>query len=276
MHIPGSNVFWHPNSMPCALNSSNAPDRAAIDTLPSGAGLIMLLRYRDACFPYLKTVRQKGTGDLLRNKTICSPAAGFGAAFLSACMSVLMSVSLGIGGCAPGEPVENITVTRDVRAGVFIPADSAGRIHLAIPAWYRFPAGISLKRVLDSLGNELERRYFSNYGMKSTGISLTTRDVFEIPAGSRLFRIGVINIVDPEGTAKTTFFQGSSGGRSTQLAICATFTQPRLSPPLLDGVVVLYNGTLLPPMDHINLSGLLTPDRCEREVVEASLNQGEH
>jgi hypothetical protein len=35
--------------------------------------------------------------------------------------------------------------------------------------------------------------------------------------------------------------------------------QPHLEPPLLDGLVLLYNGQMLSELDHINLSGILTP-----------------
>ena len=91
-------------------------------------------------------------------------------------------------------------------------------------------------------------------------------------AGSRLLRIAVVNISDQKGAALTLFFQGSSSGRATQQTLCATFAQPQLSSPLLDGVVVLYNDMMLPPMDNVDPSGLLTPGKCGREIVGRSGN----
>lgn len=53
------------------------------------------------------------------------------------------------------------------------------------------------------------------------------------------------------------FFQGSDGGAKTEAMICATLLQPQMDPPLLDGLIFLYNGAVLPSLDHVNLSGIL-------------------
>jgi hypothetical protein len=53
--------------------------------------------------------------------------------------------------------------------------------------------------------------------------------------------------------------------------IGATFMQPHLSPPLLDGLVVLYNGEILPQLDHINLEGILVPRTVKHAVEQAIL-----
>ena len=41
--------------------------------------------------------------------------------------------------------------------------------------------------------------------------------------------------------------------------LAATFMQPHLKPPLVDGLVLLYNGQIIPELDHINVKGILTP-----------------
>jgi hypothetical protein len=48
-------------------------------------------------------------------------------------------------------------------------------------------------------------------------------------------------MVDAARITVSTFFQGSTGGTATENVLLANFLQPRLAPPLLDGVVFLYN-----------------------------------
>jgi hypothetical protein len=66
-------------------------------------------------------------------------------------------------------------------------------------------------------------------------------------------------MIDREEYAMSHFFQGSIGGQTTFSMLGATFIQPHLDPPLLDGLILLYNGETLQELDHINLSGILTP-----------------
>ena len=67
------------------------------------------------------------------------------------------------------------------------------------------------------------------------------------------------------------FFQGSGGGQTTFYILAATFMQPHLDPPLIDGLVLLYNGTLLPELDHINLRGILIP-RIAQHVAKRAID----
>jgi hypothetical protein len=134
------------------------------------------------------------------------------------------------------------------------------------------PPDTLLTDALDSLGRDLARSYFfKTYTDKQTDIHFEVLSVDEIPTPSRSLRIAVINMVDTDTDAMKYFFQGSAGGQTTFYMLAATFMQPHLSPPLLDGLVVLYNGKILPELDHINLMGILTP-RSAQHVAKRAIH----
>jgi hypothetical protein len=135
------------------------------------------------------------------------------------------------------------------------------------------PPSTSIRDALDALGRELATNYFAKtYTGKATDIHFEVLRVGEIATPSRALRIGVVNMVDKEQDAVKYFFQGSAGGQTTFYMITATFMQPHLSPPLLDGLVLLYNAKILPELDHINLTGVLTP-RSARHVTERAIQR---
>ena len=135
------------------------------------------------------------------------------------------------------------------------------------------PPSTTVGDALDLLGRELATTYFAKtYTGKQTGIRFEVVRVDEITTPSRALRIAVINMVDKEEDAVRFFFQGSAGGQTTFYMMTATFIQPHLSPPLLDGLVLLYNGKILPELDHINLTGILTP-RSAQHVTERAIQR---
>ena len=122
------------------------------------------------------------------------------------------------------------------------------------------PANTSLREALNSLGQHLSKTYFfKTYSGPDTGIRFEVVRIKEIPSKPGSLKIAVINMVDKNEHAMKHFFQGSTGGQTTFSMLGATFIQPHLEPPLLDGLVIFYNGKALPELDHINLSGILTP-----------------
>jgi len=130
----------------------------------------------------------------------------------------------------------------------------------------------SLRNALDSLGRHLAETYFSEtYKKEPTDIHFEIVRIDEISTPTRALRIAVVNMIDTGKAAMKDFFQGSSGGQTTLCMLGATFMQPHLSPPLLDGLVLLYNGKILPELDHINLRGLLTP-RLVEHVAKQAIN----
>jgi len=132
------------------------------------------------------------------------------------------------------------------------------------------PPSTSVRDALDSLGRHLAKSYFSKtYTDKATDIHFEVVRIDEISTQSRPFRIAVINMVDTERDAMGYFFQGSTGARTTFCMLAATFTQSHLAPPLLDGLVLLYNGEMLSELDHINLAGILTPRLIQRVAYRA-------
>lgn len=136
---------------------------------------------------------------------------------------------------------------------------------------FRLSPHTSLKDALNSLGQRLAETYFQKtYTGKATKICFEVVGVNEIVISSRPLRIATVNMVDPDRDAMRYFFQGSAGARTTFYMIGATFMQPHLNPPLLDGLVFLYNGEMLPELDHINVEGILTP-RLVRRITKRAI-----
>jgi len=128
----------------------------------------------------------------------------------------------------------------------------------------------SLKDALNSLGQHLATTYFQKtYTGKKTKIRFEVVGVNQIAISSRSLRIATVNMVDPDRDAMRYFFQGSAGARTTFYMIGATFMQPHLNPPLVDGLVFLYNGEMLPELDHINVKGILIPRLVQRVTKRA-------
>jgi len=142
---------------------------------------------------------------------------------------------------------------------------------LSNPQPFRLSPDTSLKDALDSLGQHLAKTYFQKtYTDKVTKIRFEIVGVNKVAISSRSLRIATVNMVDPDRDAMRYFFQGSAGARTTFYMIGATFMQHHLSPPLLDGLVFLYNGEMLPELDHINVEGILTP-RLVRRITKRAI-----
>ncbi len=134
------------------------------------------------------------------------------------------------------------------------------------------PPHTLLTDALEALGRDLAGNYFlKTYSDKQTDIHFEVLRVDEIPTPSRPLRIAVVNMVDTDTDAMKYFFQGSAGGQTTFFMLAGTLMQPHLSPPLLDGLVLLYNGKILPELDHINLMGILTP-RSVQHVAKRAIH----
>lgn len=137
------------------------------------------------------------------------------------------------------------------------------------------PPETSLRDALNSLGRHLSETYFSEtYTNDLTDIHFEVLGIERISTPTRPLLTAVINMVDVNNNALGCFFQGSTGGQVTFHMLTATFMQPHLDPPLLDGLVILYNGKLLAELDHINLSGLLIP-RLVEYVAERAIYKTE-
>jgi hypothetical protein len=145
-------------------------------------------------------------------------------------------------------------------------------LHHAKP--YQLSPDTSLKDALDSLGKNLAETYFQKtYTGKTTKIRFEVVDIDQIVIPSRTLRIATINMVDPDKDAMRYFFQGSAGAQTTFYMLGATLMQPHLNPPLVDGLVFLYNGEMLPELDHMNVEGILIP-RLVQGVAKRAIYEG--
>jgi hypothetical protein len=140
---------------------------------------------------------------------------------------------------------------------------------------FSLPPNTPVREAIDKLGQHLSETYFSKtYANELTDIHFEVIGIDEISTPSRPFRIAVIDMVDKNQDAMGYFFQGSTGGQTTYCLIGATFLQPHLSPPLLDGLILLYNGEILPELDHIDLTGILVP-RSFQHVAEKAIRRAQ-
>jgi hypothetical protein len=138
---------------------------------------------------------------------------------------------------------------------------------------FSLPPDTSVRDAIDKIGQHLSEGYFSKtYTNELTNIHFEVIRIDVISTSSRPFRIAVIDIVDKNRDAMGYFFQGSTGGQTTYCLIGASFLQPHLNPPLLDGLILLYNGEILPKLDHIDLTGLLVP-RSFLHVAEKAISR---
>ena len=91
----------------------------------------------------------------------------------------------------------------------------------------------------------------------------------KIKLPNKIFRIGVVNIVDPEKIAMRNHFQGSTGGHVTSLVISSNLIQPQLFDPILEGLIITYNGKASLFMDHINFDLIIPPSESRGAVNRA-------
>ncbi|MBW1690206.1 MAG: hypothetical protein JRI71_04950 [Deltaproteobacteria bacterium] len=137
---------------------------------------------------------------------------------------------------------------------------------------FRLDPGTSLEEALGRFGEHLAETYFQRtYTEEVTNIHFDVVGIDEIGVPSSPLRVATVNMVDPDEYGMKYFFQGSAGGQTTFYILAATFLQPHLDPPLIDGLVLLYNGELLPELDHINLRGILTP-RLVQHVTKRAID----
>ncbi len=129
------------------------------------------------------------------------------------------------------------------------------------------PVGLSRnvdsKVIVDSLLKYLSERYFykAYYLKGATNIKLNLLKIDSIITKVRIYKIATVDIIDTGRICIGAFFQGSTGGHNTYVMLGTNILQPQFvyASPLLDGLILLYNGSPLYDMDHINIDGILTP-----------------
>lgn len=185
---------------------------------------------------------------------------------------------LGLLGCvSDGDPLEKDRVERspEERLMLYLPECSAGSCAgKAVPL--SLDASMPLETLLNAIGARLSRTYFAQYGDRPADIRFSVHALEHIGTPGRWLELAVIDIVDTAAVAMRTFFQGSAGGQATESVLLANFLQPQLDPPLLDGVVFLYNGEPMQEMAHLDLQGILTPNDIDPRVESLMRRQSSH
>ena len=180
---------------------------------------------------------------------------------------------LALGGCLGGCPTTDHSAPSPAAAPVgpvelltFLPDED----HYLIPGHhYPVEPTASLQDALQDLADQLTRNYFRDGHEPPSDIHIEVLGVHTIDLPSRPLRVVVVNLHDVHQAAWRHFFQGSSGGQTTYYLLAATLMQPQLSPPLADGLVVLYNGASFPELDHIRFNGLVSVESVRPVVVRA-------
>lgn len=139
--------------------------------------------------------------------------------------------------------------------------------YLAAPWAFALAPEMSPTDALTALGRHLSRHYFSD-DASEPALRFEVLGVHHVPAPYRAYRLAVINMVDPDLRALEEFFQGSAGGQTTYYMLTATFLQPHLDPPLVDGLILLYNGNEFPQTDHANLRGIVAAESIKPVVMK--------
>ena len=141
--------------------------------------------------------------------------------------------------------------------------------YLAAPQRFPLDPEMSSVDALTALGSHLSQTYFSgDADSEAAPIRFNVLSVSRFQAAQRTYRVAVVDMIDPELEALQGFFQGSAGGLTTYYLLTATFMQPQQEPPLLDGLVLLYNGEAFPEIDHVNFRGIVTPDSIRAVVTK--------
>jgi len=171
-----------------------------------------------------------------------------------------------LSGCSePPQTPPSVDRIGPIAASVFQPN---AQHYLADPRPFALAADMSTAEALESLGTHLIRSYFSS-GNEKTAISFEIMAVHRFPVPHREYRLAVVNMIDPLEEAQQGFFQGSAGGQTTFYMIAATFLQPHIDPPLLDAMILLYNGNEFPEIDHVNFRGIVTSETIKPVVSSA-------
>jgi len=171
---------------------------------------------------------------------------------------ILIGVLLILQGCTdPPSAEQPSPADRIGPASVYVFAPDS-QDYLTAPQPFTLDAALPPEDALAALGDHLSRTYFrSDNGHREAAIRFEVLGVHRIPVDQRYYRLAVINMIDPRMKARQNYFQGSAGGLTTYYMLAATFLQPQRDPPLVDGLILLYNGEEFPETDHINLRGIV-------------------
>jgi hypothetical protein len=136
---------------------------------------------------------------------------------------------------------------------------------------HRYPLApqTPLEDAFQQLADQLTRAYFHRGTGPVAEIRLEVLGLYTIELPHREMRVVAVNLRDPAQAAWDRFFQGSAGGQTTFYLLAATLLQPQLSPPLADGLVVLYNGESFPELDHIRFRGIVSAEAVRPAVLRA-------
>jgi len=189
---------------------------------------------------------------------------------LALLLVAFMGLALVLQGCRESPPVPGPPPVDRIGAVKVYVFEPDSQDYLAAPRPFPLDAAMSPTDALTALGDHLGRTYFrSDSGRREAAIRFEVEGVHRFAVAQRNYRLAVINMIDPQRNALQGFFQGSAGGLTTYYMLAATFLQPQLDPPLVDGLILLYNGEEFPETDHVNLRGIVTPQAIRPVVTKA-------
>jgi hypothetical protein len=154
--------------------------------------------------------------------------------------------------------------------------ESAGNPLILSKDRLNIPSKAQIREVLDSIVARLTIHFQKSIEylniVGTSKIKIKFKDLEYIITEKKNYSIAIIEINDPKEICMSYFFQGSSGGQKTYNTLGTNLLQPNIEHhPLVDGVIILYNGIPMQPLDHINLSGILVPQFFEDAGYRAKL-----
>jgi hypothetical protein len=131
--------------------------------------------------------------------------------------------------------------------------------------------GADVEIVLDSLLGYLSNNYFRSVAGIDPDkiISLKLEKIDSIKTSERIYKIAIVNIIDTNKVCMAYYFQGSTGAHCTYITLGTNLLQPQCNLTFLDGVIILYNGSPLVGLDHINIDGILIPEPFYMNAINA-------
>ena len=182
---------------------------------------------------------------------------------------ILLAASLWLGACPgadPTPPAPAETPLGPIELLTFKPDED----HYLL-ADHRYPLDptVSPAIAFQQLADQLNRSYFNDGHDPPSDMRIEILGLYSIDLPHRSLRVVAVNLRDARQAAWTSFFQGSTGGQTTYYLLAATLMQPQLSPPLADGLVVLYNGKAFPELDHIRFRGIVSAESIRPVVIRA-------
>ena len=188
--------------------------------------------------------------------------------------SAVAAIGFLVWGCSEPTQTRGPVIEDRVGAAVAFVFEPDAEHYLAAPRPFALDPQMTVAEGVNQLAEHLSRSYFHRDPGRDPPIRFEIVNLHRLELPHRTYRLAIVDMVDPRLEALQVFFQGSAGGQTTFFMLTATLLQPQMTPPLVDGLILLYNGDEFPEIDHVNFRGIVTPDAARAVVTKALSRHG--